>query len=123
MSFVALATDQFDAMVEFYGEQLGFPVVDGWDRERGRGRRFDLGGLRLEVLDNQREPQPQDLGDATNKVHVVVEVEDIHAARDQLNLEVPAVADTSWGARLFQLEDPDGVAVTYLQWTQQEASI
>ena len=48
MSYVALATNAFDAVTKFYGHDLGFPVVEEWDRPTGRGRRFDLLGLRLE---------------------------------------------------------------------------
>ena len=51
MSYVALVTDRFDEIVHFYGEELGFPVVDRWDRANARGLRFDVGGMRLEILD------------------------------------------------------------------------
>ena len=118
MSYVALATDAFDAVAHFYGEVLGFPVAAGWDRATGRGRRFDLaGGLRLEVLDNRRERTPMLLGTPGDRVHVVVEVDDIDAARRRIAIETPAPAEASWGAKLFQIRDPDGVAVTFLQWT------
>ncbi|MBY6190352.1 VOC family protein [Microbulbifer agarilyticus] len=120
MSFIALATNQFEAVAEFYEEMLGLPVVDQWDRARGRGRRFDLGGMQLEILDNQRVPEPMNLGPSRNSVHVVVEVSDIDDSHTQLRErgnKPPAVEDTSWGARLFRLNDPDGVAVTFLQWT------
>ncbi len=118
MSYVALATDAYDEVVHFYGDLLGFPIVTQWDREHGRGRRFDLtGGLRLEVLDNRRERHPLALGTPRDRVHVVVEVDDIDAARSRLAIDAPIPAATSWGAKLFQLRDPDGVAVTFLQWT------
>ena len=118
MSYVALATDAFDEVVHFYGELLGFPVAAAWDRAHGRGKRFDLGGgLRLEILDNRRERRPMALGSPGDRVHVVVEVADIDAARRRIALAAPEPQAVSWGARLFQLRDPDGVAVTFLQWT------
>lgn len=49
MSYFALATDSFDAVVQFYRDVLCFPVVEDWDRVNGRGRRFDIGGVRLEI--------------------------------------------------------------------------
>ena len=119
MSFVALVTDRFDDVTRFYGERLGFPTVEQWDRAHGRGRRFDLGGLRLEVLDNQREREPLELGAVADKIHVVVEVDDVEATRQRIDVEAPPAQATSWGARLFQLRDPDGVAVTFLQWIEQ----
>ena len=119
MSYVAFATNSFETMVHFYGELLGFEVVEEWDRPRGRGRRFDLGGgLRLEILDNVREPHPVRL-DTSARVHVVIETADIEALWNGLKVAAPPPGDTSWGALLFQIQDPDGVPVTFLQWTKE----
>ncbi len=117
MSYVALATNAFDEVAHFYGDVLGFPVASEWDRANGRGRRFNLqGGLRLEILDNRREREPLALGSPGDRVHVVVEVDDIDAAHNRLAIPAPSPQSVSWGARLFQVRDPDGVAVTFLQW-------
>jgi catechol 2,3-dioxygenase-like lactoylglutathione lyase family enzyme len=116
VSYMALATDRFDQVVRFYGEGLGFPIVDEWDRAHGRGRRFNLGGLRLEILDNARERRPLRLGEPADRFHIVVEVEDIEAARRHIAIPAPPAAATSWGASLFQVRDPDGVPVTFLKW-------
>ncbi len=116
MSYIALATDRFEEVVRFYGEVLGFPVIDQWDRPDGRGQRFDLGGLRLEILDNQRERRPLQLGQPADRFHMVVEVDDIEAARNRIKIDTPPPQVTSWGVLLFRLRDPDGVPVTFLQW-------
>jgi len=117
MSYIAVATNSFDDATKFYGEQLGFPVVEQWDRDRGRGKRFDLGGLRVEILDNTRERKPLKLGNPADRIHVVIEVDDIETARDQIRVATPAPRSVSWGANLIQIRDPDGVPVTFLQWT------
>jgi catechol 2,3-dioxygenase-like lactoylglutathione lyase family enzyme len=116
MSYVALATNAFEAVTKFYGHDLGFPVVEEWDRPTGRGRRFDLLGLRLEILDNTRERRPLSLGAPADRVHLVVEVSDIEAACETFRIDAPPPQVVSWGARLFQVRDPDGVAVTFLEW-------
>ena len=122
MSYVALATDAFEEVAHFYSDLLGFPVVAEWDRANGRGKRFDLqGGLRLEVLDNRRERTPMPLGTPGDRLHVVVEVADVDAARQRIALAAPPPQSVSWGARLFQVRDPDGVAVTFLQWITPDA--
>ena len=54
MSYVALVTDRYDEMVRFYGDDLGFEMVGQWDRSHARGIRFNLGGIRLELIDNQQ---------------------------------------------------------------------
>ena len=121
VSYMAVATNRFETMTSFYGEILGFPIVAEWDRAHGRGKRFNLGGLRLEILDNARERRALPLGEPADRFHIVVEVEDIEAARDRITIPAPATQATSWGASLFVLRDPDGVAVTFLQWDESEA--
>lgn len=118
MSYVALVTNRYEEVSRFYGETLGFPVVEEWDRSNARGRRFDAVGMRLEIIDNARERHRLELGDPADKMHIVIEVSDIEAARSRLALSPPPVTDTSWASRLFQLRDPDGVSVTFLQWLE-----
>ncbi len=124
MSYVALVTDRFDEMVRFYGDDLGFEVLEQWDRSNARGIRFDLGGVRLEILDNQREREPLSLGTPADRFHVVIEVDDIEVARQRLKIDAPPARTTSWGAETFELCDPDAVCVTFLHWldTGNEAS-
>jgi catechol 2,3-dioxygenase-like lactoylglutathione lyase family enzyme len=123
MSYVALATDSFEDMVHFYGRVLLFPVIAEWDRPTGRGRRFDLGGgLRLEILDNAREKQPATLWTPGGRTHVVIEVGDIDSAWRGVEVTAPPPQTTSWGARMFQLNDPDGITITYLQWITESSA-
>lgn len=116
MSYIALVTASFEKVTRFYGEDLRFPVVQGWDRPGGRGQRFDLGGLMLEILDNARERRPLALGTPADRVHLVIEVANIDQARRRLRIDAPVPDAVSWGARLFQVRDPDRVPVTFLEW-------
>ena len=117
MSYVALVTDNFDEVVLFYGQLLGFPIVEQWDRENGRGTRFDLGEMQLEILDNGREQQPLLLASPADRFHLVVEVDNVEVTRNRLSIASPDPVSTSWGTKLFQVRDPDGIPVTFLQWT------
>jgi catechol 2,3-dioxygenase-like lactoylglutathione lyase family enzyme len=115
MSYVTLATDRFDEVVHFYGAELALPVIDQWDHPNGRGLRFDLGGgMRLEILDNRREPIPLSLGTPADRFHVVIEVDDIELIRRRIR-GAPPSRTTSVGVRLFQVRDPDAVPVTFLE--------
>jgi catechol 2,3-dioxygenase-like lactoylglutathione lyase family enzyme len=122
MSYVVLATDAFDAVTTFYGEDLGFPVVEEWDRPVGRGRRFDLLGLRLEILDNARERRPLRLGAPPDRIYLVVEVSNIDTACDSFRIGAPPPQVVSWGARLFEVCDPDGVSITFLEWLDKSGT-
>jgi len=120
MSYVAIATDSFESMASFYGQTLGFPILAEWDRPRGRGRRFDLGtGLKLELLDNQRESSPLSIPPTGDRLHLVIEVKDINEAKAKISHQALEVQRVSWGALLFQIRDPDGIPVTFLQWTEK----
>ena len=116
MSYVALATDKFDEVTSFYGTSLGFRAIDEWDREHARGVRFDLGGMRLEILDNVRQREPLEIPPSGDRFHIVVEVEDIESTSRELSIDTPQPQATSWGAKLFQIRDPDGIPVTFLEW-------
>ena len=118
MSYAALATDRFEEVVEFYGTSLGFSIVEEWDRPNARGLRFDLGGMRLEILDNQRKKEPLPLGEPADRFQVVIEVEDVEIAMRRIRIEAPSPETTSWGSRLFQIRDPDGVPVPFLEWVE-----
>lgn len=119
MSYVALATRRFDEVVRFYRDLLRFPELRSWERTGARGGLFDLGGgLRLEIMDAAAERQPPVLGPPDGRCQLVIEVADLEATRARLPIPTPEPAATSWGARLFRLEDPDGVAVWFLQWTE-----
>ncbi|QXP90610.1 VOC family protein [Methylococcus capsulatus] len=116
MSYVALATRQFEALTDFYGKALGFTVLKRWDRPDGRGCVFDLNGLKLEILDAAREKAALELGPVGDRIHLVIEVTDVDAAHRALAIHAPPPITTSWGSRTFSLRDPDGTAVCYLQW-------
>jgi catechol 2,3-dioxygenase-like lactoylglutathione lyase family enzyme len=118
VSYVTLATDRFDEVVHFYGAELAFPVIDQWDRPDGRGLRFDLGGgMRLEILDNVREPSPLCLGTPADRFSVVIEVDDVEVVRRRIK-DAPPARTTSLGVRLLRIRDPDAVPVTFLQWNE-----
>jgi catechol 2,3-dioxygenase-like lactoylglutathione lyase family enzyme len=119
MSYVALVTNDFERVVRFYGTDLGFSVRRRWDEPNARGCVFDLNGLELEILDNRREQRSMELPPPGDRVHLVVEVDDVDAEHRRLAISAPPPADTSWGTRLFRLSDPDGVRVTFLQWIRR----
>jgi catechol 2,3-dioxygenase-like lactoylglutathione lyase family enzyme len=122
MSYVTLATKRFDEMVAFYGETLDFPLASGAGRAGAQGRLFDLGGgLRLEILDALAQKQPLHLGAADDRCHLVIETPNVDARHARLPFPAPAPVTTSWGARLFRVQDPDGTAVWFLQWLDPNA--
>jgi catechol 2,3-dioxygenase-like lactoylglutathione lyase family enzyme len=108
----------YAASLEFYGEGLGLPRVESWDRgPDDRGTLFEAGVGRIEVLARPRT-EPAFAGTdlrAPQGVTLVLEVEDVAATFERagargLPLRTPLV-DQPWGHRSFMVTDPDGVAV------------
>ncbi len=87
-----------------------------------RGRRFDLDGGHApgESSTTRRERAPAAARAPRPTASTSsVEVDDVEATPGAgwRSTAPEPVAATSWGARLFQVRDPDGVPVTFLQWT------
>jgi catechol 2,3-dioxygenase-like lactoylglutathione lyase family enzyme len=120
MSYVALATNNFDELANFYEELVGFSRTAFWDRANARGMRLTLRGLRLELLDNSRLKFPFPLGDPGGRIHLVVETDDLEGDRVAIRADMSDICQTSWGCATFELVDPDGVRLTFLQWNSEE---
>ena len=121
MSYVALATRRFDEMLSFYHHRLGLELVSQFERPGARGAFISLGnGARLELVDAAAQARPMQLSEtADDRLHIVIECEEIHAEAKRLGL--PAPKKVSWGALVSTLKDPDGVSVWFLQWIADES--
>lgn len=117
MSYFAIATFRFDAMVDFYVDRLGLALIDRFERPGARGAFVALGpGTRLEIIDASVQKRPMRIElQADDRLHLVIETDDIEAEARERNL--PSPEPTSWGASVIRLKDPDGIGVWLLQWT------
>jgi catechol 2,3-dioxygenase-like lactoylglutathione lyase family enzyme len=108
--FVFEAAD-YDAAVRFYGQALGLPVVESWDRGADRGTMFAANDGIVEVVSDAMDLR------GPHRRGVVVEVDDVDALEAGLRargvpIERPT-EDRPWGTREMILLDPDGHAVTF----------
>jgi hypothetical protein len=60
----------------------------------------------LEILDNARERQPLRLYEPGERIHIVIEVADIAAARSRLAISAPEPEAVSWGAKALSPSRP-----------------
>lgn len=121
MSYIALATKNFDTMARFYVAVLGATVLDSWDRPRARGTRLDLHGLTMELLDNRQEAKPLDVAGNHDRIQLVLEVSDVEAVAAQSPISPrPQMINHSWGATRFRAIDPEGTTINVLQWNGAE---
>jgi hypothetical protein len=72
--------------------------------------------------DDEREHTPLELGEPADNVRFDVEVDNIDTTRQHhIKVDAPPTQETSWGARLFEVRNPEGVPVTLLQGTGTES--
>ena len=127
MKFIALNvirhTLNYDTMRRFYGEALGFPVIESWDEgTANRGTVFGIsGGGTLEVLHLGDVPQP---AVPIVNLDVVIQVDDAHAWHDHLHAKGVTIArgleTQEWGHRSFGVDDPDGLRLWFVEHLKAE---
>jgi catechol 2,3-dioxygenase-like lactoylglutathione lyase family enzyme len=113
--YVAIWTNRFDLMVDFYGERLGFQRARWPEDPHSREALFEMPGFLLKLVDNDFERNPRILGATMERVNLVIEVEDIEETRDLLDMDVSVPNINSLGERAFQVRDPDGLIVIFLE--------
>ncbi len=109
VDFVSVATQDLERAIAFYGTTLGLPnPVSHPDRGFSE---FETGTVTLNVVD----PEAMGIGSfAPNVNHVALQVEDVHAARAELEARgvrfLGDVFDTGV-CHMALFHDPDGNAV------------
>ena len=119
---VALTTDSFERLANFYLDGLGLEPAQVWPEDQGRALVLDLGRATLEVFDEkQAETIDQiEVGRrVSGKIRFALQVPDLDAAMDRLLthgaiLVHPPVV-TPWGDRNVRFQDPDGMQITLYQ--------
>lgn len=105
-----LICEKWEECVSFYKEILGFRIVE----ERERFVEFQVTpGARVGIL---RPLKPQSPRTGHERVILSVCVEDIEAAHAELQERcpgLPPVRGHPWGARVFELRDPEGWRIEF----------
>lgn len=120
MSYFAIATTRFEEMLAFYRDHLGLEVISEFARPKARGAFIRLSGdSRMELIDATRQSKPMRLEPtADDRLHIVIETNDIEGFARDRNLSEPQ--PTSWGAKVVELRDPDGISVWVLEWMDKK---
>jgi catechol 2,3-dioxygenase-like lactoylglutathione lyase family enzyme len=119
---LALTTDDFDRLADFYRSGLGLEPAQVWPSDQGRALVLELGKATLEIFD---EKQAQTVDNievgrrVSGKIRLALQVPDLQTAMDRLTAHgaklVHPPVDTSWGDKNVRFEDPDGMQVTLFQ--------
>ena len=113
-------TPEYGATVAFYGDGLGLPILESWDRGLDdRGTLFTAASGVIEVLARPTATEPSHFYDyrPPQGAFMVIEVDDVdaeyrRAVERRLSIR-QELADQEWGHRSFCLVEPNGL-VLYL---------
>lgn len=123
---VALTTQAFDRLADFYRVGLGMEPSQVWPADQGRALVLDMGKATLEVFDEkQAETVDQiEVGKrVSGQVRFALRVPDLDAAMKRLAthgataVHGPVVAP--WGDKMARFQDPDGMQITLYQARDQ----
>jgi catechol 2,3-dioxygenase-like lactoylglutathione lyase family enzyme len=105
---------EWDACVAFYRDVLGFPVAD---RKRGFVEFEVAPNARIGLIRSDGESAVNKNGRAFILSFRVADVEEVHKMLSEHSRETTAVKQHAWGARVFELRDPEGRRLEF--WTPQ----
>ncbi len=119
---VALTTNEYEALVDFYRVGLGLEPDQVWPEDQGRAFVLDMGRATLEIFD-EKQAQTVDQIEVgrriSGKIRFALQVPDLDAAMARLISHgaflVSPPVDTPWGDRTVRFRDPDGMQITLYQ--------
>jgi predicted enzyme related to lactoylglutathione lyase len=112
VDFVSLPTTDLAAAMDFYGEVLGLERSSLWQRkgEDPLGAEFETGTVTISLIASEKIGIPFQ----ANKVPVALHVEDVEAARAELEsrgIAFPVETIDSGVCHMANFHDPDGNAL------------
>lgn len=119
---VALTTDEYEKLVEFYTAGLGLEPAALWAQEGGRAIIFEMGKATLEIFDEKHAENVDQIetGRRTSgPIRFALQVPDVDAAVARLQAKgvtlVHEPVVTPWRHRNARMQSPDGMQITLFQ--------
>ena len=119
---VALTSQAYDRIVNFYCEGLGIEPAAIWNNDGGRAMMLEMGKATLELFDERQAEVIDDLEAGkrvSGPIRFALRVPDLQSALERLlahgaTLVHPPV-QTPWGDTNVRLQDPEGMQITLFQ--------
>ena len=119
---VALTTQAFDRLADFYRIGLGMEPAQVWPAEQGRALVLDMGRGALEVFDEKQATTIDQIEvgrRVSGQIRFALRVPDLDAATKRLAALGATVVHgpvvTPWGDKTVRFQDPDGMQITLYQ--------
>jgi uncharacterized glyoxalase superfamily protein PhnB len=123
---VALTSNAYDRLVEFYCIGLGLEPAQLWTSDQDRAVILNMGKATLELFDEPHAAAIDQIevgSRVSGPIRFALQVPDLHAALERLlahgaTLIHPPIV-TPWGHHNVRLQDPDGLQITLFQVLDQ----
>ncbi len=119
---VALTTQAYDRLMQFYCAGLGLEPAELWTNEQGHAAILELGQATLEIFDEGHAAVVDQIEAGKRvsaSIRFALRVPDLQAATERLlghgAIIVHPPVVTPWGHYNVRLQDPDGMQVTLFQ--------
>jgi len=106
----------FNKVREFYEQELGYTVMNEWDRPDGKGAMFDIGGTTFELLSPEAGFKPIASVDVSWRVK---DVWKLYESMKDKPYMVRELQDNDWGDTSFHITDPEGFLITFFAQTNK----
>jgi len=123
---VALTTQEFDRLANFYRVGLGMEPSQVWQADQGRALVLDMGRATLEVFDEKQADTVDriEVGKrVSGQIRFALRVPDLDSAMKRLAAHgatlVHGAVAAPWGDRMARFQDPDGMQITLHQARDQ----
>lgn len=123
---VALTTQEYDRLVEFYCAGLGLEPAELWTGEQDRAMILSMGAATLELFDEPHAAAVDQIeagARVSGPIRFALRVPDLQSALERVvahgaTLVHPPIV-TPWGHHNVRVQDPDGLQITLFQVLDQ----
>ncbi|MBN2433891.1 MAG: VOC family protein [Spirochaetes bacterium] len=119
---VAITTDDFQRLSEFYRVGLGLEPTEDWGDEGGRNYVVEMGTAIFEVVDEKQANTLDqiEVGErVSGKLRFALEVPNLDAAVNRLveygAKMIQSPKEVPWGDRIARFIDPEGIHLTFFE--------
>jgi catechol 2,3-dioxygenase-like lactoylglutathione lyase family enzyme len=123
---VALTTQEYDRLVEFYCAGLGLEPAELWTGEQDRAMILSMGAATLELFDEPHAAAVDQIeagARVSGPIRFALRVPDLQSALERVIAHGAAVVHppivTPWGHHNVRVQDPDGMQITLFQVLDQ----
>lgn len=119
---VAITTQDYERLVNFYCMGLGIEPAAVWNNDGGKALMLNMGNATMEIFDERQAEVIDELEvgkRVSRQIRFALQVPDLKAAMERMLANGATLVHepvlTPWGDYNVRLQDPDGMQITLFQ--------